>query len=98
MAWRRRILLSIPSGSAVDEAEAALLPLLEAGDIIIDGGNEHFTATQRRTQALWDGAKVHHVARTSSCACHWLLCTGTSSEHSVRVCEAQQRCCIRARQ
>jgi 6-phosphogluconate dehydrogenase (decarboxylating) (EC 1.1.1.44) len=36
--------------AAVDEFIAALTPLLEPGDIIIDGGNSHFQDTQRRVE------------------------------------------------
>ncbi len=48
----RRIMLMIRAGSAVDATIAALLPYLEAGDIIIDGGNSHFPDTNRRYSAL----------------------------------------------
>ena len=39
-----------PSESAVDAVIEELLPLLEPGDVIIDGGNTHFRDTERRTQ------------------------------------------------
>jgi 6-phosphogluconate dehydrogenase len=48
----RRILLMVPAGRPVDEAIAHLAPHLEAGDILIDGGNSHFRDTDRRSQAL----------------------------------------------
>ena len=44
----RRILLLVPAGKPVDELIETLLPLLEQGDIIIDGGNSHYTDTLRR--------------------------------------------------
>ena len=44
----RRILLSIPAGKPVEMTLAALRPLLGKDDIVIDGGNEHFTETVRR--------------------------------------------------
>lgn len=44
----RVIMLLVTAGKAVDEAITGLLPLLEKGDIIIDGGNSHFTDTTRR--------------------------------------------------
>ncbi len=45
----RRVMLMIRAGSAVDAAIDALIPLLDAGDIIIDGGNSLFTDTIERT-------------------------------------------------
>ena len=48
----RRILLMVPAGRPVDDAIALLAPHLEAGDILIDGGNSHFRDTDRRSQAL----------------------------------------------
>src|SRR5512138_3246330 len=38
----RRIILMVKAGQAVDEFIDKLLPLLEKGDLIIDGGNSHF--------------------------------------------------------
>ena len=37
----RRILLMVKAGAAVDQTIDALVPLLEPGDVIIDGGNSH---------------------------------------------------------
>ena len=48
----RRILLMVKAGEATDATIAALKPLLDAGDILIDGGNTHFTDTIRRNQEL----------------------------------------------
>ncbi len=44
----RRVMLMIKAGKPVDDTIEALLPLLEKGDIIIDGGNSHFPDTARR--------------------------------------------------
>ncbi len=44
----RRVMLMVKAGEAVDETIEHLLPHLEAGDIIIDGGNSLFTDTARR--------------------------------------------------
>jgi 6-phosphogluconate dehydrogenase len=49
LAKPRRVMLMIKAGQAVDEMIEQLLPLLERGDIIIDGGNTHFADTERRT-------------------------------------------------
>ena len=45
----RKVMLMIKAGSAVDEMIETLLPLLEPGDILIDGGNTHYPDTNRRT-------------------------------------------------
>ena len=46
----RRVMLMVKAGPAVDEFIEHLLPLLEAGDIIIDGGNSLFEDTARRVK------------------------------------------------
>src|SRR5437016_3100524 len=46
----RRIMLMVKAGQAVDEFIEHLLPHLEPGDIIIDGGNSLFEDTTRRTK------------------------------------------------
>ena len=48
----RAIILMVQAGAATDAQIEALLPLLEAGDIVIDGGNAHFPDTIRRERAL----------------------------------------------
>ncbi len=45
----RRIFMMVKAGSAVDALIAQLLPLLDGGDILIDGGNSHYPDTIRRT-------------------------------------------------
>lgn len=45
----RKVMIMVKAGKAVDETIEQLLPYLEAGDIIIDGGNTHFPDTNRRT-------------------------------------------------
>jgi len=47
----RRIMLMVKAGGPVDQTIEQLLPHLEAGDIIIDGGNSLFTDTERRVKA-----------------------------------------------
>jgi 6-phosphogluconate dehydrogenase len=46
----RRVMLMVKAGAAVDEFIEHLLPVLEAGDIIIDGGNSLFEDTIRRAK------------------------------------------------
>ncbi len=48
----RIIMLMVRAGDAVDQTVAQLLPYLEPGDIIIDGGNSHYPDTNRRVAAL----------------------------------------------
>ena len=50
----RRIMLMVKAGRAVDLTIERLIPLLDAGDIIIDGGNSHFEDSTRRTRQLRD--------------------------------------------
>ena len=45
----RKIMLMVRAGSAVDEFIAQIVPYLEQGDIIIDGGNANYPDTNRRT-------------------------------------------------
>ena len=44
----RKIFMMVKAGQAVDELIAQLMPLLEPGDILIDGGNSHYPDTIRR--------------------------------------------------
>jgi 6-phosphogluconate dehydrogenase len=46
----RTLMMMIPAGDPVDAVLAQLLPLLEPGDIVIDGGNSLYTDTRRREQ------------------------------------------------
>lgn len=46
----RRVMLMVKAGPPVDDFIELLLPLLDAGDIIIDGGNSNYEDTMRRTQ------------------------------------------------
>jgi 6-phosphogluconate dehydrogenase len=48
----RRILIMVKAGAPVDAVIAELRPLLQDGDIIIDGGNSLFTDTERRVKEL----------------------------------------------
>ncbi|MEB3319355.1 MAG: NADP-dependent phosphogluconate dehydrogenase [Cyanobium sp.] len=48
----RRILLMVKAGQPVDDTIAAIAPLLEEGDLLIDGGNSLYTDTERRVKDL----------------------------------------------
>ncbi|MSR39278.1 MAG: NADP-dependent phosphogluconate dehydrogenase [Planctomycetes bacterium] len=52
LARPRRVLLLVKAGQPVDDTIALFLPLLEAGDMIIDAGNSHPDDTERRSLAL----------------------------------------------
>lgn len=60
LAAPRTLLFMIPSGAPMDAMIDEVLPLLEAGDTIIDGGNANFNDTRRRDAAL-QGSGVHYV-------------------------------------
>ncbi|MFD4502769.1 NADP-dependent phosphogluconate dehydrogenase [Streptomyces sp. NPDC058457] len=48
----RRIMIMVQAGAATDAVIDEFVPLLEPGDIVIDGGNAHFADTRRREAAL----------------------------------------------
>ena len=48
----RKIMIMVKAGPAVDQVIDELVPLLEPGDILIDGGNTHYPDTTRRTRDL----------------------------------------------
>ena len=48
----RKVILMIKAGQAVDDMIQQLIPVLSAGDIIIDGGNSHFPDTARRLELV----------------------------------------------
>lgn len=50
----RKLMMLVPAGKPVDSVIGDLKPLMEKGDIIIDGGNSHYTDTLRRINELKD--------------------------------------------
>ena len=48
----RKVMIMVKAGTPVDAVIAQLVPLLEAGDLIIDGGNSYFLDTERRSKEL----------------------------------------------
>ena len=48
----RKIMMLVPAGKIVDSVIENLIPFLEKGDIVIDGGNSHFTDTETREKYL----------------------------------------------
>jgi len=55
----RKVMLMVKAGKAVDDFIEKLLPHLEDGDIIIDGGNSHFPDTTRRTKYAESKGKLY---------------------------------------
>lgn len=56
----RKLMMLVPAGPAVDSVIHDLLPLLEPGDVVIDGGNSHFTDTLARIKFLQD-KQIHFM-------------------------------------
>jgi 6-phosphogluconate dehydrogenase len=56
----RVLWLMVPAGEPVDATLAALRPLLQAGDVVVDGGNSNYRDSQRRAQAL-DGTGIAYL-------------------------------------
>jgi len=56
----RRVMLLVKAGAAVDAFIDKLIPLMEAGDIIIDGGNSEYKDTNRRCKSLKTKG-IHYV-------------------------------------
>ena len=48
----RKIMMLVPAGKPVDDVIESLLPLIEKDDVVIDGGNSHYTDTIRRVKYL----------------------------------------------
>ncbi len=59
LAKPRKVMMMVKAGAAVDDMIEKLLPLLEDGDIIIDGGNSHFPDTARRTAYVESCGKLY---------------------------------------
>jgi len=56
----RKVMMMVKAGSAVDTFIDQVLPLLEPGDILIDGGNTHYPDTERRLKKV-EGAGVLYI-------------------------------------
>jgi 6-phosphogluconate dehydrogenase len=55
----RKVMIMVKAGKPVDDFIEQVLPHLEAGDILIDGGNSHFPDTIRRTQYVESKGKLY---------------------------------------
>ncbi|MBC7772167.1 MAG: 6-phosphogluconate dehydrogenase, partial [Pyrinomonadaceae bacterium] len=60
LAPPRTLWLMVPAGDATEATITALLPLLTAGDAVIDGGNSNYKDTQRRSRVFTD-KRVNYV-------------------------------------
>ncbi|MGY1814596.1 NADP-dependent phosphogluconate dehydrogenase [Blastococcus sp. SYSU D00820] len=60
LARPRRIVVMVAAGMSTDAVIDGLVPLLDEGDVVIDGGNARYQDTQRRTAAL-AGRGLHFV-------------------------------------
>src|SRR2546423_11040217 len=54
LAKPRKVMMMVKAGPAVDDLIESLIPLLERGDIIIDGGNTSYADTERPTKNVED--------------------------------------------
>ncbi len=59
LAKPRKVMLMVKAGKPVDAFIDTMLPLLEEGDIIIDGGNSHFPDTMRRCEKVEADGKLY---------------------------------------
>jgi len=60
LASPRKVMLMVKAGPAVDTIIDQLIPLLDQGDIIIDGGNTFYADTERRTKYV-EGKGLHFI-------------------------------------
>ena len=60
LARPRKAMIMVKAGAPVDSVIGQLLPLLEKGDVIIDGGNSLFTDTQRRCRDI-EAQGIHYI-------------------------------------
>jgi 6-phosphogluconate dehydrogenase len=72
----RVLWLMVPAGKIVDDTLAQLLPLLSAGDVVVDGGNSFYKDTLRRSEAL--AAQGLHYVDCGTSGGVWGLAEGYS--------------------
>jgi 6-phosphogluconate dehydrogenase len=72
----RAIWIMVPSGRPVDATVEALMPVLDEGDILIDGGNSNYKDTLRRAEAC--SAHGHHFVDVGTSGGVWGLAEGYS--------------------
>ncbi|MDZ4709084.1 MAG: decarboxylating NADP(+)-dependent phosphogluconate dehydrogenase [Saprospiraceae bacterium] len=60
LAVPRKIFMMVPAGKPVDQVIQQILPHLQAGDVLMDGGNSHFEDTNRRALQL-EEHQIHYL-------------------------------------
>ncbi|MBK9730744.1 MAG: NADP-dependent phosphogluconate dehydrogenase [Chitinophagaceae bacterium] len=60
LALPRKLMMLVPAGKPVDDVLNNLLPLLQIGDVVIDGGNSHYTDTLRRVKFMQEKG-IHFI-------------------------------------
>ncbi len=65
LARPRRVMLMVQAGRAVDRMIETLAPLLDPGDVLVDGGNSNYRDTTRRTRELRAGGILYVGAGVS---------------------------------
>lgn len=87
----RRLVVMVKAGKATDAVIAEFAPLLEPGDVIIDGGNAHFADTRRRERELRErdctssepvSPAARRVRSTGRASCR--AAAGSPTTHSAR--------------
>ena len=76
LATPRAIWIMVPAGPPVDATIEALLPDLEPGDVVVDGGNSYFKDTLRRAEEC--AAAGHHLVDVGTSGGIWGLTEGYS--------------------
>jgi len=72
----RKVMMLVKAGKPVDDFIEQIIPHLEAGDIIIDGGNSHFPDTIRRTKyvekqkVFCTSERAFRVEKKAPCSVH----------------------------
>src|SRR5690625_5413193 len=69
----RRIILMVQAGGPTDATIESLTPLLEEGDIVVDGGNAQFTDTRRREAELRSEEHTSELQSRGHLVCRLLL-------------------------
>jgi len=72
----RALWIMVPAGPPVDETIATLVPMLKAGDVLIDGGNSNYKDSQRRAREVT--AKGFHFVDAGTSGGVWGLTEGYS--------------------
>ena len=72
LALPRLVLVMVKAGAATDDVLSDLLPLLDRGDVVVDGGNAHYEDTERRLE-LSEGHGVHYLGAGISGGAHGAL-------------------------